>query len=59
MVKPKANKVSFAMTVKKNLHFYQVDMIAPVLNSHFGEKLYIEQPLYFGNSNKNHVLLLL
>ncbi len=59
MVKPQINKVLFAMTAKKKLHSHQVDMITAFLNSRLSEKVYIEQPLYFDNGNKNQVLLLL
>lgn len=45
------------MTAKKKLHSHQVDIITAFLNSHLGEKVYIEQPLYFDNGNKNQVLL--
>ncbi len=34
-------------------------MIIAILNSRLVEKVYIEQPLYFDNRNKNQVLLLL
>lgn len=47
------------MTAKKNLHSHQVDMITAFLNSRLGEKVYIEQPLFFDNGNKNQIFLLL
>ena len=47
------------MTAKKNLHSYQVNMVTAFLNSHLGERVYIEQPLHFDNRNKNQVFLLL
>ena len=59
VVKPQTNKMLFAMTAKKRLHSHQLDMITAFLNSRLGEKVYIEQPLYFNNGNKNQVLLLL
>ena len=58
-MKPLTNKVLFAMTAKRNLHSHQVDIITSFLNSRLGGKVYIEQPLYFNNGNKNQVLLLL
>ncbi len=45
------------MTAKKRLHSHQLDMITTFLNSRLVEKVYIEQPLYFDNGNKNQVLL--
>lgn len=47
------------MIAKKKLYSHQVDMITAFLNSRLGEKVYIEQPLYFDNGNKNQVFLLL
>ena len=45
VVKSQTNKMLFAMTAKKRLHSYQLDMIRAFLNSRLGEKVYIEQPL--------------
>ena len=59
VVKPQTNKMLFAMTTKKRLHSHQLDMITAFLNPRLGEKVYIEQPLYFDSGNKNQVLLLL
>lgn len=59
VVKPQTNKILFGITTKKKLHFYQIDIITVFLNSCLGKKVYIEQPLYFDNGNKDSVLLLL
>ncbi len=59
VLKPQTNKMLFAMTAKKRLHSYHLDMITVFLNSRLGEKVYIEQLLYSDNGNKNQVLLLL
>ena len=47
------------MIAKKKLYSYQVDIITTFLNSRLGEKVYIEQLLYFDNGNKNQVFFLL
>ncbi len=40
------------------LHSHQVDMINAFFNSHPTKRIYIDQPEYFHNENKNHVFLL-
>ncbi len=47
------------MTAKKKLHSDQIDIITAFSNSRLEEKIYIQQPFYFDNRNKNQVLLLL
>ena len=53
------NKALFAISAKKKLHFYQVDMITAFLNFRLTKRIYIEQPEHFHNGNKNQVLLFL
>ena len=59
VVKASTNKALFAISAKRKLHSHQVDMITAFLNSRLTERVYIEQPQYFHNGNKNQVLLLL
>lgn len=39
VVKSQTNKILFAMTVKKKLHFYQINIITAFLNSQFGKRI--------------------
>lgn len=58
VIKPQTNKILFTITAKKKLYSNQVNIITAFLNFRLREKVYIEQPLYFDNRNKNQVFLL-
>ena len=42
VIKPQTNKIFFVIIVKKNLYFYQVDMVITFLNLCLEKRVYIE-----------------
>lgn len=58
VIKTTTNKTLFAISANKKLHFYQLDIVIPFLNSCLNIEIYIEQPEIFHNGNYNQVLRL-